>query len=151
MERYRDGFSVEASGVTGIKKWVAETFILSRKSAEEDPTKFSAQVIELTKKQAASATAFGWITSPTNTRRDQIEVGHAYERVHLAATSAGVALHPMSQVLQEYDDMAELQRIFKSAIGVPETHTVQMFFRLGYAESTPHTPRRALGDFTDTT
>ncbi len=147
VEHYRDGFSVAHTGMTGFKKWIAETFFLSRKSAEEDPAAFSAEAIKITAKQTQSAAAFGWIISPTNTRLDQVKVGRAYERVNLAATALGVAQHPLSQVLQEYADMAALQKEFKAFLGVPEDHTVQMFFRLGHAEPIQHTPRRELLDF----
>ena len=55
-------------------------------------------------------------------------------------------MHPMSQVLAEYPDMAELQREFLRFLEIPEGHTVQMLFRLGHAEPATHSPRRAVGD-----
>jgi hypothetical protein len=41
--------------------------------------------------------------------------------------------------------MADLHRAIHKATGVPEGHTVQMFFRLGYAAAPGPTPRRAAG------
>ncbi len=67
-------------------------------------------------------------------------------RLNLTATALGVAQHPMSQVLQEYPDMAELQEQFLADLGVPEGHTVQMLFRLGMAEPVEHSARRRVGD-----
>jgi len=147
VEHHRDGFGVANAGVTGLKRWVAETFFLSREAAERDPTAFGAQAVDLTTEQSASASAFGWLVTASNTRLDQVLAGRAYERLNLAATTMGVAMHPLSQVLQEYPDMAALQQHFKAVIGVPEAHTVQMLFRLGHARPTPHTARRALSDF----
>lgn len=144
IEHYRDGFGVAHTGASGLKKWIAETFFLSRNAAEKDPSEFGKAVIPITIKQAQSAAAYGWIVSKTNLRRDQVEVGRAYERVNLAATALGVAVHPLSQVLQEYSDMSDLQQEFKTFLGVPDGHTVQMFFRLGRARPIQHSPRREI-------
>lgn len=146
MERYRDGFGLAQAGVTGIEKFLVETFFLSRESALAEDSSFGKKAVEITADQANSAAAFGWITSSSNTRLDQVKVGRAYERVNLTATSLGLAMHPLSQVLQEYPDMATLQREFLEFLGISEGHTVQMLFRLGYADSVPHSPRRRIQD-----
>ncbi|MCW5745358.1 MAG: nitroreductase family protein [Alphaproteobacteria bacterium] len=90
----------------------------------------------------ASATAFGWISTAGNTRAMQVAAGRAYVRLNLKATELGVAMHPHSQTLQEFPEMAEAYRAIHKATGVPEGHTVQMFFRLGYAAAPGPTPRR---------
>ncbi len=48
----------------------------------------------------------------------------------------------MSQVLQEYDDMLDLQAKFKRHFDIAESTTVQMLFRLGKATPVAHGPRR---------
>ena len=144
--RHRDGFGVAQPGVTGIKKWVAENFFLSREDAENYGTSFGEQAVEITRKQARSAAALGWIVTASNQRLDQLVTGRAHERLNLTATALGVAMHPMSQVLQEYPDMAELQEMFLVYLGVPEGHAVQMLFRLGTAEPVEHSARRRVGD-----
>ena len=144
--RYRDGFSVAQSGMTGFKGWVAETFFLSREDTEEDSTSFGEQAVDITNDQAQSAAAFGWISTASNTRLDQVVTGRAYERLNLTATALGIAMHPMSQVLQEYSDMADLQRRFLAYLEFPQGHTIQMLFRLGIAEPVEHSPRRSVKD-----
>jgi hypothetical protein len=64
--------------------------------------------------------------------------------VNLAATSLGLAQHPMSQLLQEYSDMTDLQRELHALLGIPAGHTVQMLFRLGHAAPVVHAPRRGV-------
>ncbi len=64
----------------------------------------------------------------------------------LTATALGVAMHPMSQVLQEYSDVFDLQKRFLDYLGIPEGHTVQMLFRLGVADPVEHSPRRSVKD-----
>ncbi len=91
----------------------------------------------------ASAVAFGWIATPLNTRAAQIAAGRAYVRLNLKATELGVAMHPHSQALQEFAEMADMHRAIHKATGVPRGHTVQMFFRLGYAADPGPTPRRS--------
>lgn len=144
--RYRDGFGVAQSGMTGLKGWIAEAFFLSREDAEEDSTSFATQAVDMTNDQSRSAAAFGWISTASNTRLDQVVTGRAYERLNLAATALGIAMHPMSQVLQEYSDMADLQRRFLAYLDVPQGHTMQMLFRLGIAKPVEHSPRRSVKD-----
>lgn len=149
LEKYRDGFGVAQIGMTGIKGWVAETFFLGTRADIMDPESDASKAgidaaNDTTQKQADSAPAFAWIVSKTNTRLDQVQVGRLYQRINLEATRLGLGQHPMSQVLQEYEEMAALQKEFLALLNVPEGHTVQMMFRLGHADSVPHTPRREI-------
>ena len=96
--------------------------------------------------QSATAMGWGWMTTADNTRKTQIATGRAYVRLNLQATALGVALHPMSQVLQEYPEMTELQGVFHETIGTRPGETVQMLVRLGYGAPPGPSPRRALGD-----
>jgi len=95
-------------------------------------------------KGPASAAAFGLLVTPGNSRRDQIEAGRAYLRLNLKATELGVAMHPLSQVLQEYAEMAALQAEFLKQQGIVPGQRVQMLFRLGYAALPEPAPRRRL-------
>ena len=144
--RYRDGIGVAESRMSGLKGWGVESFFLSRDDAENDSTSFGEQAVDLTTQQVQSSAAFGWISTASNTRLDQVVTGRAYERLNLTATAMGVAMHPMSQVLQEYPDVSELQKHFLDYLGVPEGHTVQMLFRLGIADPVEYGPRRSVKD-----
>lgn len=90
--------------------------------------------------------SYGWMSTPGNDRGTQIAVGRAYVRLNLRATALGVAMHPTSQALQEYPEMATLQRELLDATGTAEGHTLQMLFRLGYAPPPPPSPRRSPED-----
>ncbi|MCP4970307.1 MAG: twin-arginine translocation pathway signal protein, partial [Arcobacter sp.] len=52
----------------------------------------------------------------------------------------------LSQVLQEYPDMQDLQKEFLDFTKTKKDETIQMFFRLGYADDTVHSPRREIKD-----
>jgi len=86
-----------------------------------------------------------------NQRTQQINAGRAFVRMQLKATEMGLGLHPMSQALQEYPEMAKhFEAAHQAIIGMhaPRTvsdTTVQMLCRIGYTtEPTPAAPRRAL-------
>ena len=57
-----------------------------------------------------TAMAHLWLVTSGNTRVDQIMAGRDWMRIHLAVTSTGVALHPISQALQEYLEMKPFLR-----------------------------------------
>jgi len=124
VAKYRDGFGVSQNGITGF--------------------------IELTKKTAESTRTFGMLVSESNSRLDQVKVGRDYCRIDLQVAAMGLAIHPMSQVLQEYKDMLALQSEFKNTFKFSSNETVQMLFRLGYAKPTPHSPRRLVSQIIKT-
>ena len=99
---------------------------------------------------------FVWL-SGKNRRADQINAGRAYVRLQLKATELGVGVHPMSQALQEFPEMAPHyaqahQLTLKRPLPTtPDDETLQMFCRLGYTgQAVPATPRRPLADFVRT-
>lgn len=153
----RDGFSYENIGVTGISRFFAERFA-GRDKAFSDS--FKKRTLSATHKMTHTARAFGVMFSPGNSQIDQVEVGRRLARVHLMATKLGLSMHPMSQMLQEYDELAgvreTLSTIIKSikpnselptAEMLSGVTTAQILFRLGRAKPTPHSPRRKLVDF----
>jgi len=95
-------------------------------------------------KCAASARAFAWITNDGTTRASQIAAGRAYARMALKATELGLAIHPWSQALQEYPEMASLYRQVHDRIGGGQR--LQMLVRVGYAPSVEPAPRWPLAE-----
>lgn len=87
-----------------------------------------------------------WLASPGHERLQQVQAGRAYVRQQLQATAAGVAMHPLSQALQEFDEMRGLYAQVHRALGVnPQAGAVQMLARVGYAVAPPEpSPRRGL-------
>lgn len=81
-------------------------------------------------------------SSKTNDRQSQIRVGQVFERLCLAATVAGIRVHPMNQILQIPELKAEVTKLIPMPDVVP-----QITFRLGYAEAEKkRTPRRQLDE-----
>ncbi|MDE3163735.1 MAG: nitroreductase family protein [Acidobacteriota bacterium] len=142
LRQNRDGFGLAQSGTEGIKKWIAETFVLDRERAANPKGAFAQGAIASLAEQAGSAAAFAALATATNTRLQQVLAGRAYARVHLTASRLGLAMQPLSQALEEYAEMAAPQQQIKQALNIADAHTVQMLFRLGHARPTPYSPRR---------
>jgi len=82
-----------------------------------------------------------WIVTPGNSRTEQLEAGRLYARANLRATALGLAMHPMSQALQEYSEMAPLFSGVRQTLGVQGGACLQMLARLGYAPAVDPAPR----------
>ncbi len=96
--------------------------------------------------QVDTTPAFAWIISAANDRVAQVESGRAYVRANLQATASGVALAPLSQALQEFAEMADPYRAIHDICGAQSGETLQMFFRLGFADMPEAVVRRRLDD-----
>lgn len=146
INRFRDGFGIAQTGKSGISKWLIESLFISREDASRPGSAFIQQSIDLTQQQASSARAFGWLTTQGNDRLSQVLAGRNYARLNLRNHAMGLAIHPLSQILEEYKDMSDLKQEFYTYLKIPKKHTVQMLFRLGYAKFVPQTPRRDINN-----
>ncbi len=144
-----DEIAADPDGIDlqGPMIWWGRKFGFISRAAMLDPSTSAFETgAAIIAEQSATATGWAWMTTADNTRETQIATGRAYVRLNLRATALGVAFHPMSQVLQEYPEMAELQAAFHETIGTPAGGTVQMLIRLGYGTSPGPSPRRRLDD-----
>ncbi len=115
--------------------------LLSRDEMERTDSQAFASTLAFYNGLIDTAQAFGWMTTPSNTRVDQIAAGAAWLRINLAATRLGVAMHPLSQVLQEFPQMARCYEDFHRMVGVAAPARVQGLFRFGYASVPQPAPR----------
>lgn len=107
-----------------------------------DPQSSSAdQQIEKHRGLFSNTPQFVWLTGLGNNRAQQLAAGQSYLRLNLLATSLGLGLHPISQALQEYPEMAPLFAEARRLCRVGEGETLQMLARLGYAAPVAPTPR----------
>ena len=139
-----DGFGLGQNGVSGVKRWIAESFFLDRRGADKWDSSFVEGAIEGAREQAQSASAFIVMSTRGGTRTDELLAGRAFARLALTVSKVGLALHPMSQAAEEFKDMAPVLADLKSAAGLNTDETVQMFLRIGKASPVLHTPRRKL-------
>jgi len=91
-----------------------------------------------------SAPVIAALTATSDDLETQLDVGRVFERLALTATSEGLAVHPMSQILEVDALRADLAALLEL-----EESTPMHLFRLGYADpDTTRTPRRPLEDVT---
>ncbi len=118
--------------------------IVSRESLADPTSSAFQQGLDMQREIAEATPAFGWLIASGNGRSDQLAAGRAYVRLNLKATELGLALHPWSQLLQEYPEMKSLQKAFFRLSGQKSGERTQMLFRLGYGPTVEPSPRRPL-------
>lgn len=133
-----DGIGLEG----GMIEFARRVGIVSRENLADPTSTAFKQGLDLYEKMAMSARAFGWLCNDNRSRGDQLAAGRAYLRMNLKATALGLGVHPWSQALQEYPEMAALHDEARALLG--GGGTVQMLYRIGYAQAIGPTPRRGL-------
>lgn len=88
-----------------------------------------------------SVPAVVWIATPGNSRAEQLDAGRRYVRAQLRATTLGLWMHPLSQALQEYPEMAEDYARVHAMFGLSGSQRLQMLARIGIAAPTGPAPR----------
>lgn len=88
-----------------------------------------------------SAQGFVWIKAEENTRFSQLEAGQAWVRMNLAAQQNGICVHPLSQILQEFPEMAEPYEAIRAELEVQPNGVVHMLGRVGYTKFPAASPR----------
>ncbi|MGB3553964.1 MAG: twin-arginine translocation pathway signal protein [Jannaschia sp.] len=114
--------------------------LLSREGQLDPSSSMVAQGRAIYDEMLHATPAYAVLTSAANDRTDQIEAGRRWLRLNLATTARGLALHPVSQALQEYPEMDALRARAQTLLA-RDGGTVQMLGRLGYGPVTPPTPR----------
>lgn len=117
--------------------------ILTREAMDDPSSQAFADSERFYDAACQSAMGYLWMVTQTNSRTDQLLAGRAWVRAHLKATQLGLAFHPLSQALQEFEEMAGPYGEVHQRLA-PEGGTVQMLVRLGYAASPAPAPREAL-------
>ena len=84
--------------------------------------------------------AYAVVRTAGNSRPDQIDAGRRWLRLNLMTTSLGLSLHPVSQALQEFEEMAPHYQKAHDMLA-DQGETVQMLGRLGYGPAVDRSPR----------
>ncbi len=142
VAEHRDGLAIEGAMIGPLK-----ALGMFDEADLINPNSFANQSAASDwRKKAESATGFMWMTTPDDRPDTRLVTGMAYARLNLAMTVLGLAIHPWSQALQEYEEMADLYTEAKRVLDADE-QTVQMLVRVGYAEAVAPSARRAAADF----
>jgi len=147
IDLHRDGITIDSRFLVMLDK----LGLLDRsKPPRTDSRVFKRQIDEFN--EAIDSTPAYYVqTSADNSRWSQLQAGRHYIKTQLLATSMGLSMHPVSQGLQEYEEVSETYTTMHKLINEEnETtdHTVQMLARIGYlsasAKRSGPSPRRGL-------
>ncbi len=139
--KYRYGFSVEGQGKTGFAKDLLQGLLTIFPSLNAGSSA-AQNFIQYTNTSVEHTPAYAMILSKDNSRTSQVESGMLYSRLVLAGHRQGLVMQPLSQVLEEYEEMQPLYKEFQGAYA-PKNGTVQMLLRVGSpTKDAPLTMRR---------
>jgi hypothetical protein len=146
IEAHRDGITADAFGVSPLRVAVAK--LLPDPDAKTDDQHWLSMTRDT---HVATAPVLGVILVRDRLNmRDTIEAGRAWQRLHLAATSEGLAAQPLNQLVEWVDRMAMLGRADAFGSGIVKLVSAPgweptFIFRLGTAQrAAGRSPRRAL-------
>jgi len=114
--------------------------ILTREANMDQNSTAFAEGVRMYEEMLLATPAYAVLKTSGNSRLNQIDAGGRWLRLNLATTSMGLALHPVSQALQEFPEMQEHYQQAHALLAEPG-ETVQMLGRLGYGPKTGRTPR----------
>lgn len=134
------GISLDQPVMTAMN---AAGMLTRSKMATPGTTAFK-ESLKFLKTAADTAKGFVWITTPGDSRLEQVDAGRAYVRADLAAAGRGLAIHPWSQGLQEYATQKPVYDALHKELA-PDGGRIQMLARIGYPKAqVPPAPRRGL-------
>lgn len=117
------------------------TGVITRETLDTPGTTAFQQGIDMFKPIMGSAQGHVWLVTPGNSRAEQIAAGRRWVRMNLQAQALGIAIHPLSQALQETKAMTGPYAEVHEWLGARDGAVVQMLARIGYALFPEPTPR----------
>jgi nitroreductase len=145
---HRDGVTIDVSGASRVITTIGKML------PDLDAARTDRIWLETTREvHTATALAFGMILVRDRLDMAQaIDAGRAWQRLHLAATTQGLAAQPLNQPVEMVDRNQMLGRADEfgpalAALARVEGWEPTFVFRLGYARRpAPRSPRRPLGE-----
>lgn len=123
-----DGLTTASMEINGMSGWVVRNFY-SKKNVMSK--KFREHGLNIVKEQVSRSGGWLLITSKDNSTETLIETGKRLQRMLLKTRERNIAIHPMTQILEEDAYKSGLNK----TIGI--TDTVQFILRAGYIKNYP--------------
>ncbi len=126
--KYRDGLTTATMEIDGIPGWIVRNFYDKGNVMKKD---FRDKNIDMVTQQVWQSAGWLLITSKDNSVAALLETGKRMQRLFLKVREKGIAIHPMTQILEE---PSTNQQINKS-LGISDN--IQFLLRMGYVKSYP--------------
>lgn len=127
-KKYCDGLTTASMEINGMPGWVVRNFYSKENVMSK---KFREQGLDKVKEQVSSSGGWLLITSKDSSTETLIETGKRLQRMLLKTREKNIAIHPMTQILEEN----EYKGALNTSIGI--TDTVQFILRTGYIKNYP--------------
>lgn len=137
MDATPDGLPIAGPMVEGLHA----LGMLDQKSIADPSSSSFKMGLKQVQDSCGSVPAIVWIATPGNSRAEQLDAGRRYARVQLRATMLGLWMHPLSQALQEYPEMAADYARVHAMFGLHGGQRLQMLTRIGTAAPVGPAPR----------
>lgn len=137
VSRHPDGIDLGGTAM-GLMKMAG---LVGRKALDTPGSQAYRAGVDMYREMIYSAQGFVWVKAGENTRQSQLQAGQTWVRMNLAAQHLGLAIHPLSQVLQEFPEMAGPYREIHHELGAGEGGVVHMLGRIGYSKHPGPSPR----------
>jgi hypothetical protein len=114
--------------IEGAAGWVVRNFYGSDNVMQPD---FRSRGIDQIRQEVATSAGWILIASKDNSVAVLLETGRRMQRLFLKVREKSIAIHPMTQILEE----ASTQKILNQSIGISEP--IQFILRTGYVKNYP--------------
>ena len=125
---FRDGLTPDGMEITGVAGWYVRHF-MDKKDVQGDI--FKNKGIEKVRQQVNQGGGWMVITSAGTGVKDLIESGRRFQRMALVAREKKIAIHPMTQTLEEKKGQKNIKKNHHP------TTIPQFMLRVGYVEKYP--------------
>ncbi len=127
-EKHRDGLTTASMEITGISGFAVRNFYGKDAVMKTD---FRERGIDKVVKEVSQSAGWILITSSDESVTSLLETGKRMQRLFLKVREKSIAIHPMTQILEEPSTRVAL----KQSIGINEN--VQFILRTGYLKNYP--------------
>jgi hypothetical protein len=127
-EKYGDGLTMASMEIDGIPAWILRNYYNKSKVMEKG---FREQSIDTAVEQVSQSAGWLLITSKDNSVSTLLETGKRMQRLFLKVREKNIAIHPMTQILEE----SVTNQALNASIGISDT--VQFILRTGYLKNYP--------------
>ncbi|WP_292796079.1 hypothetical protein [Nostoc sp. NMS7] len=127
-EKYRDGLTTASMEIEGFSGWVVRNFYSKDNVMKKD---FRETGLDKIKQEVSQSAGWLLITSKDNSVATLLETGKRMQRLFLKVREKSIAIHPMTQILEE----ASTRQTLNQSIGISEN--IQFILRSGYLKNYP--------------
>jgi hypothetical protein len=127
-DKYRDGLTTASMEIEGFSGWVVQNTYSKDNVMKKD---FRETGLDKVKKEVSASAGWILITSKDNLVATLLDTGRRMQRLFLKVREKSIAIHPMTQILEE----ASTRQTLNQSIGINEN--IQFILRSGYLKNYP--------------